>query len=166
MTTFWSWFVRITTNWLPDIPCVMRFRGRLYGLFMKEIGRNFQVASDVRFSGLRQMRVGNDVYIGCNSVLLANGGIEIGDQVLIAHKAMIITGNHVFSNGSYRFSSCKRKPVILKKGCWIAAHCTVLPGVTVGEGAVLGANSVATRDIPDRCLAVGVPAKVVKNYSE
>ncbi|RYY14386.1 MAG: acyltransferase, partial [Chitinophagaceae bacterium] len=52
--------------------------------------------------------------------------------------------------------------VVLKKGCWIGANAIILPGVTIGENSVVGAGSIVTKSIPDRVVAVGSPARVVK----
>ena len=55
------------------------------------------------------------------------------------------------------------KPILLKKGCWIGAHVTILPGVVIGENSVIGAGSVVTKSVPNRVVAVGNPAKIIKN---
>ena len=153
----WAWFVRITTNWLPDAPCFQRFRGRLYSLAMRQCGRKFQVASDVRFTRLRNLSVGNDIYIGPNTA-----PVVIEDEVLVAHKIMITTTNHTPIDGSFRHGEGKSAPITLKRGCWIGAHAVVLPGVTVGRGTVVGANSVVNRSLPDYCVCAGLPAVVKK----
>ena len=58
------------------------------------------------------------------------------------------------------------KPVEIKDGAHIGIGAIIMPGVTIGKGAVIGAGSVVTRDIPDYCVAVGVPAKVIKNFNQ
>ena len=58
------------------------------------------------------------------------------------------------------------KPIVINDGAHIGIGSIIMPGVTIGKGAVIGARSVVTRDIPDYCVAVGVPAKVIKNFSE
>jgi lipopolysaccharide O-acetyltransferase len=57
-------------------------------------------------------------------------------------------------------------PVLIKQGCWIGQNVVILPGVTIGELAIIGANSVVTTSVPDRCIAVGVPAKVIKEWNK
>lgn len=162
--TLWAWFVRIATNWLPDSGCFQKLRGRLYSVAARGCGKNFRVASDVRFGRLRNLTVGNDVYIGPNSVLLMDAPVVIEDEALVAHKVMITSGNHASVNGSFR-RGYVRAPITLKRGCWIGANAVVLPGVTVGRGTVVGANSVVNRSAPDFCVYAGLPAVVKKNLN-
>jgi acetyltransferase-like isoleucine patch superfamily enzyme len=58
------------------------------------------------------------------------------------------------------------KPIVIKDGAHIGIGAIIMPGVTIGKGAVIGAGSVVTRDIPDYCVAAGVPAKVIKNFNQ
>lgn len=158
----WAWFVRVTTNWMPDAPCFQRIRGRLYSLAMGKCGRRFQVASDVRFTRMRNLYVGNDVYVGPNTVMLIRDPVTIEDEVLVAHKIMITSTNHGYAEGSFRRGKSKSAPIVIKRGSWIGAHAVVLPGVTVGRGTVVGANSVVNRSLPDYCVCAGMPAEVKK----
>jgi len=158
----WSWFVRILTDWLPESALTMRFRGWLYGFCMKHRGTNFQVGSDVRLVGLERISVGKNVYFAPGIVILASCGVTIGDEVLLAYRVFITDGNHTSVNGSFRFGRRKEAPVKINDGTWIAANCTLLPGISIGKGCVIGANAVVSQDIPDGCFAAGVPAKVKK----
>ena len=160
LDVLWGWLVRVLTNPWPDSAGFMRVRGRLYALAAESVGKNFQVASDVRIARLRHLVVGNDVYIGPNCVLLINERTTIEDEVMLAHKIMLTTSNHGKENGSYRFGKGKSAPITLKRGCWIGAHCVVLPGVVVGQGTAVGANSVVNRSLPEHCVAAGAPAVV------
>ena len=91
-------------------------------------------------------------------VMMGAGGITIENNVLIGAQAKLISNNH----DVYDRAVLTVKPVLIKEGAWIGAGVSVLPGVTVGKYAVVGANSVVTKDIPDYAVAVGIPAKVVK----
>ena len=157
----WAWFVRVATNWLPDAKCCLRLRGALYSLAMKKAGRNFQVASDVRFTPLQWLSVGDNVYVGPNSVLILDDDVTIGNDVLIAHKVMITSRNHAYENGKWNKGS-RRAPIVVKDGAWIGANAAVLPGVTIGRGTVLAACSSAPKSLPDYAVCAGVPAAVKK----
>ena len=77
----------------------------------------------------------------------------------------IYLGDHKFDNPNIPIIDqgySPEKQVVLKKGCWVGANSIILAGVTIGENAVVGAGSVVTKSIPDRTVAVGVPAKVIK----
>ncbi|MGI6400632.1 MAG: acyltransferase [Thermoguttaceae bacterium] len=162
LDVIWAWFVRVTTNWMPDSPFFQRFRGRLYSIAMGKCGKRFQVPSDVRFSRLRNLFVGDDVWLGPNCVFLLRDPIVIEDEAIIGHKVMITSTNHTSVNGSYRYGKGKSAPITIKRGSWIGSHVVVLPGVTVGRGTVVGANSVVNRSLPDYCVCAGLPAVVKK----
>lgn len=157
----WAWLVRILTNWLPDAACCLRLRGALYSLAMKKAGKNFQVASDVRFSRLRWLSVGDNVMIAPNAVLLLADDVTIGNDVLVAHKAMITSTNHAYENGKWN-ARHKVAPIVIKDGAWIGANAAVLPGVTIGRGTVLAACSSAPKSLPDYSVCAGVPAVAKK----
>ena len=105
-----------------------------------------------------EIRIGKHVVIMNNCLMMGAGGITIDDDVLVAANAQLISNNH--DPDDHSILVCK--PVHLKRNCWIGAGATILPGVTVGENAVVGAASVVTKDVPDNAVVVGSPAKVVK----
>lgn len=144
----------------------MRFRGWLYGLLLSRRGRNLQVASDVRLVGLEKISTGKDVYIGPGTVILASYSVTLHDEAMLAYRVLITDGNHTRVAGSFRFGPRKEAAVVIGRGAWVAAHSTILPGTSIGNGALIGANSVVTRDIPPDCLAAGVPAHVLRVLSD
>lgn len=120
------------------------------------------------------MRFGNDVQINDYVHIAAANNVEIGNNVLIASKVFISDHNHgSYSNDSLtedpmvppveRIISCSE--VIIEDNVWIGEMVSVLQGVHIGEGAIIGANSVVSRDVPKYSIAVGVPAKVIKTYN-
>lgn len=116
--------------------------------------------------------VGKDVFIG-DSVKIDSGHsdlITIEDGVSIAGGTRLLCHQRDFSNycvgDEYLALGYILKPIVLKKGCLIGMESFVMPGVTVGEGAVVGAGSLVTKDIPAWTVATGRPAKVVKNIPE
>ncbi|MBQ9405652.1 MAG: acyltransferase [Desulfovibrio sp.] len=93
---------------------------------------------------------------------MARGGISIEDDVLIAANVQIISNNH----DPYDRAVLTCRPVLIKKGAWIGAGASIMPGVTVGRYAIVGAASVVTHDVPNYAVAVGSPAKVIKYLEE
>ena len=88
------------------------------------------------------------------------GGIWIGDDVLMGPQTVISTLNHVLNPDDR--ASMWASPVRIGDKVWIGAHATILPGVTIGEGAIVGAGAVVTKNVPPRTIVGGVPAKVLK----
>lgn len=162
LSLLWSWFVWLTTFALPDLPSVRRLRGWLYALAMKRCGRNFQVGFNVTIRGLENLSVGNDVYFAPGVIILAGHDISLGDGVQLAFYTVLTDGGHTMKDASYRFGPRAQRRVCIESGTWLGAHVTVVSGVTIGRSVVIGANSVVTRDIPERVLAAGVPAEVLR----
>ena len=99
----------------------------------------------------------------------AHQKVVIEDDVMFAANVFISDGLHGYENAlvPYRYQEISKiSPVIIKNGSWIGQNVVVLPGVTIGELSIVGANSVVTSDIPDRCIAVGSPARVIKKWNE
>jgi len=155
----------LATNWVPDLQPVLRLRGWLVRPAFKSCGRNFQIARNVTINFTRSLEIGNDVYIASGCWLHAGGGIVIEDDVQLGPYVVLVSGDHSRKNGSYRKGRSRLGPIHLCRGSWIAAHATVTKNVTIGEGALLAANSVATHDIPPMATAGGVPARVIPSTS-
>lgn len=119
--------------------------------------------------------IGNNVTIRPGSMLFASPLGSEAYQIIIEDFALIGSGVHIYvSNHKYSDpfepiyfqGHSEIKPVTIKKGCWIGANVVILPGVTIGVNAVVGAGSIVTKSIPDYAIAVGVPARVVRNCLE
>jgi acetyltransferase-like isoleucine patch superfamily enzyme len=105
-------------------------------------------------------RIGKNVFINHGCSFLDIGGITIEDEVLIGPKVSVITESHPL-NPSER-KALVVKPVVIKRNAWIGAGATILPGVTIGENAVVAAGAVVSKDVPANTVVAGIPAKVVK----
>jgi acetyltransferase-like isoleucine patch superfamily enzyme len=158
----WFHFVSLATCWLPDLRPVLKLRGFLARPAFKACGRNFQVARRVTINFTNRLEIGGDVYIATGCWVNACGGIILEDEVQLGPYSVLASADHTREGVSYRHRPSKLAPIRLCHGSWLAAHATVTKGVTVGPGAVLAANSVATRDIPACAVAGGVPARVIE----
>lgn len=111
-----------------------------------------------------EMIIGKNTWIGQNCFFHSAGGLEIGEAVGIGPCVKIITSAH--SGGDVAkpvlFLPLEFKKVVLKDGCDIGVGSIILPGVTIGEGTIIGAGSVVVESIPDFCVAAGVPARVIR----
>jgi acetyltransferase-like isoleucine patch superfamily enzyme len=112
----------------------------------------------------KNISLGKRVFINSGCRFQDQGGITIGDDCLIGHNAVIATLQHDIAPA--RRSDLKPSPVVIGRNVWIGANATVLPGVTIGDDAVIGAGSIVTKDVPARTIAVGSPARVVRTIDE
>ncbi|CAH0149440.1 Maltose O-acetyltransferase [Pedobacter sp. Bi27] len=108
----------------------------------------------------KHINIGKNVFINFDCTFLALGGITIEDDVLIGPKVSLITENHPL-NPQER-NGLIGKPIHIKKNAWIGASATILPGVTIGENAVIAAGAVVSKDVPDNTVVGGIPAKFIK----
>lgn len=114
-----------------------------------------------------KLRIGNGVRLGSDAVIGCCGLVDIGDNVLTADRIFIGDTYHGYRDPSLPIVSqplADPRPVTIGSGAFLGINSSVLPGVTVGEGACIGANAVVTKDIPPRSLAVGNPARVVRQW--
>lgn len=109
----------------------------------------------------RFITIGKNVFINHACSFLDMGGITIEDNVLIGPKVNLITENHPLSPDDRKSLVCK--PIVIKRNAWIGAAATILPGVTVGENAVVAAGAVVSTDVLPNTIVGGVPAKFIKN---
>jgi len=155
-------FVNLLGQLFPDNNFGNKTRGVLFRAFFKKCGNNLQISKSVNILYPYNIIIGDNVYIGFSSWLNAQGNIVIDDEVMFGPFVSVATGNHTRKNEnslSYRFGEHIKKEVQFKKGCWIAANVTVLPGTVVGKGTILGAGCVANGILDDDSLYVGIPAK-------
>ena len=108
----------------------------------------------------KNIKIGKNVFINACCRFQDQGGIEIGDGSLIGHNTTIATLNHDFNPD--KRANLHPSPVKIGKKVWIGSDCTILPGVEIGDGAVIGAGSVVTKNVPANSIAVGNPARVIK----
>lgn len=130
------------------------------------IGDNVSIEKGVVMSTSEKGRIsiGNNVYVGEYSVLSSNIEIEIGDNVLISPHNDIVDFNHIYQDRSVPIpqQGITAKKITIQEDVWIGSGCKILRGVTLGKGAVIGAGSVVTKDVPPYQVSVGNPAKAIK----
>ena len=118
--------------------------------------------ADPELAADRDVTVGDNFFMNVNGRLMDSGKITIGNNVFIAPDVCIITEEHAMDAAQRAAGLEYTHPVTIGDNVWIAAGALVLPGVTIGEGSVIGAGSVVTKDLPSHVLAVGSPARVVR----
>ena len=116
-----------------------------------------------------RISIGNRVTSTGQLQVAAMSEIIIEDDVMFATNVNITDGFHGYSriDEPYKYQEIINiKPIIIKQGCWIGQNVVIFPGVMIGEMSIIGANSVVSKSIPERCIAVGSPAKVIKKWDE
>jgi acetyltransferase-like isoleucine patch superfamily enzyme len=114
--------------------------------------------------GFRRISVGNRCFIGDECMLDTRGGITLEDDVTISNRCTVVSHINVGykDHPLQRVYPTKESGVRFRHGTYVGTGAIILPGVTIGRGAVVGAGAVVTRDVPDRTLVAGVPARVIK----
>lgn len=130
----------------------------MHELFAGRIGEGSRVMTPLTVVRANCVTIGRNVVVMNGCLMMSAGGIIIDDDVQIAANVQLISNNH----DPYERNVITCKPVHICKGAWLGAGSTVLPGVTVGRHAIVGAASVVTKDVPDYAVAVGNPARVIK----
>ena len=140
------------------MPGTDEYNSVLHELFQDNIGEGSMVTAPLTLVLARPGKIGKGVMVMNNCLMMSAGGITIDDDAMIAANAQLITNNH----DPYDRPLLLCKPIHICRGAWIGAGSTILPGVTVGEYAIVGAASVVTKDVPPYAVVVRNPAKVVK----
>lgn len=139
-------------------------RGRLYSRRMKSCGENFLAAPHVHISWTQNLTCGSRVSLNRYTIINAYGGVSIGDDTLIGPFVVIHSANHRFlPNKTIRQSGYDVKPVSIGADVWIGASAIILPGVTIGDGAIVAAGAVVTKNVEPYTVVVGVPAQKLKD---
>lgn len=151
----------VNNEWSPERKLKNKFVGSLHigdnaqveiGDFTCYAGSQLTVADNAVFKA-------EDAYMNYGSVIECRNRIEIGKHCLIGERVKISdSNNHRINYDGYKLSA----PVIIGEHVWICNDSIILCGVTIGDGAVVAAGSVVTKDVPARCVVAGAPAKVIR----
>lgn len=111
------------------------------------------------------IEIGKGVQVGYFTVIASHGSISIGDETLIAEHVTIRGSQHCYDQGTVPKAEqgYDVRPVVIGRNVWIGAKAVILPGVTIGDHAVVGAGAVVTRSVPAGVVVVGNPARVIKD---
>lgn len=171
-------YFKIRTFFIFKKARIIRFPIRIRGKKYIRVGEGFTTGFNCRIDAYSKneevvIKIGDNVQINDYVHIGAIEKIDIGDNVLIASKVFIADHNHGKYSGDSQdtpFSIPKDRPlysekVTIEKNVWIGEFVSVLPGVTIGEGSIVGTMSVVNKDIPPYSIAVGSPARVIKKYN-
>lgn len=147
------WLLHIV-GWIPSHH-LRRFIYRLEGV---KIGSGSSIHMGTRFYEPKNIRIGSDTIIGENAVLDGREKLTIGDHVAIASEVMIYNSEHAIHEPDFNPVS---EPVVIEDYVFIGPRSIILPGVTLGKGAIVAAGAVVTKDVAAFAIVGGVPARVI-----
>ena len=135
---------------------------KLFGYKLENVGISIPFDTDYGWN----IKFGKNVFINTNCYLMDGGGITFGDNVFIGPNCGFYTATHPLNFEERNKGLELAEPIVVGSNTWFGGHVSVLPGVTIGEGTVIGAGSVVTKYIPPHCLAVGNPCKVIRKIKQ
>ncbi|MDU2121204.1 MAG: acyltransferase [Clostridium celatum] len=155
-----QWGLNIIGNIVVNKVPSRRLRILFYKLCGGKFGGNSTVCRNTDILATNKLVVGNGVNIGWRCTIDARGTIKIGDNVVIASDSILLTADHDINDEKF---IARYKGIKIENYAWICTRSTILGGVTIGEGAVVAAGSVVTKDVPPYKVVAGIPAKVIGN---
>ena len=153
-------------HFLSKIPYNTGIKCRKFLLkkLLKNIGTNSTVANNVTLLHPQGIEIGDNVGIARDVVLDGRAGIKIEENTIIGFESIILTSTHKCDRKDIpiREQGMFSDPCYIGKDCWIGARVLILPGLKIGEGSIIGAGSIVTKDVPPYCVVGGVPSKIIK----
>lgn len=111
------------------------------------------------------IEIGKECFFNNNCSITAAEKIVIGNQCKFANNLVIVDHDHEIIKG-HATEKLVSKPIVISNNVWIGANCTILKGVQIGEGAIVAAGSVVTKNVPEHSIVAGVPAKIIKKLDK
>jgi acetyltransferase-like isoleucine patch superfamily enzyme len=157
---FVSYFEDLELLWLSYVAYVPfhMFRRVFFSLAGVQMGADSTIHIGVKFYNPRGVKIGEGTLVGDHAVLDGRASLKIGNHVDIASQVMIYNSEHDIHAEDF---APLEAPVVIEDYVFIGPRVIILPGVTVGKGAVVAAGAVVTKDVPERAIVGGVPAKVI-----
>ena len=141
-----------------------RLRGLYYSRILRSMGTGSQICGGVLIAGADNVSLGDRVSVNDGVIIQSceGAGISVGNDVTLSYGVKLITGGLVIGNDGAVRGYHEAKPITLGDSAWIGAGAIILPGITVGRGAIVAAGSVVTRDVEPFTVVGGSPAKLIR----
>lgn len=153
---------------LPRYAVFNYLKASFLKLMGAKLGKSTIFYPGVWIENGRNLVVGDHVNFSLGVMVVSIGGVTIGDRVLIGYRSQIHSMNHTIPAGKSRIFDAghTHAPVVIENDVWIGANALIMPGVTIGEGAVIGGGSVVTKDVMPYTVVAGVPARLIRHRDQ
>lgn len=157
--------IKVTAQWLP-ISQRSSLAKKMRGFFGKRIAAKFGTDVNIERNAVftPELEIGNNSGVGIDCEVY--GPVTIGDNIMMGPEVIIYTSGHKHDRIDIPMmeqGSSETRPVIIGNDVWIGRRAIIMPGVTIGDGVIIGAGAVVTKNIEPYMVAVGVPAKAIKS---
>lgn len=141
-----------------------KYKNKELTYIFKSKGHNVLIQDNCRIYNTESIKLGNNILIGQGALIEGIGGLDIGDNVIFGPDVTIWTANHNYYNPNLLpyDEKVNNKPVSIGNNVWLGAKCIIIPGVSIGDGAIIGMGAVVNKDIPKGAVVCGNPAQIVK----
>jgi maltose O-acetyltransferase len=162
------WRLLLAQSIMATLPPYVgnRLRVSLLGLAGFDIGKGTVIWGRIMITGsgnlYDRLHIGESCWFNDACQLDLNAPIHIGNRVSLGHQVLLMTSTHAIGNSIRRAGEFVTCPIHIGDGAWLGSRCTILPGITVGEGAVVAAGAIVTNDVRPNTLVAGVPAKIIR----
>ena len=150
--------------WLPRFRTANAIKSTLLRTRGAVIGRNVNYYPGAWITPARNLEIADDVNISLGVIVTTAGGVSIGARTMIGYRTQILSSNHRIEAGQTGVHGTGKNfgKVVIGSDVWIGGGCVILPGVSIGDGSVVAAGSVVTKDVPSKTLVGGVPARKIR----
>jgi acetyltransferase-like isoleucine patch superfamily enzyme len=162
--TFFQYVTEMLLTLLPSDPLSNIVKTQFMKWHGAVLGKSIKFGRGLWIDHFDKITIGNNVFFNYGCQLNSAGGIQIDDNVLIGPGVTILSANHDIKRDQLmRFGRAILKQVHVEKNVWLGARCILTPGVIIGEGSVVAAGAVVTKNVPAYKVVGGVPAKIIKD---
>ena len=146
-----------------------RIRTLVLRLIGVDIGQGTQFADLPTLTGpgdiYRRLSIGRHCWFNIRVLINLGASVTIGDAVFIGHEVMLLTESHELGPAQKRSGPLSAAPIVIGHGVWLGSRAIVLPGVAIGDGAIVAAGAVVTANVPANVMVGGVPARFLRNLA-
>ncbi len=157
-------FVMVVVFSLPRYGPFLFLKKSLLRIMGAKVGSGVVIYPGVWIAPGRCLILGDDVDLAKDVLITTSGGVTIGDRALIGYRTQILSANHSIPpvGKPFPISGDEFAEITIGADTWIGANCVITAGVRIGEGAVVAAGSVVTKDVPENAIVGGVPARLIR----